>query len=119
VILCVWQNVHQAGFLATRKQLQQALASGCLHGKYEYHWSYHSIEAADTELYFRCGFMKVIPLSPRVGADGTVTASLKPFALHHLPNKYVKEGVTLVDKFHLTADALLQWLSICHARGEE
>ena len=89
-----------------------------------YHWSYHSIETADTELYFRCGLMKAIPLTPlhTTASAGRPDRSehvehgdvtLAPFLIHHMPNKYVKEGTQLVDKFHLTADMLLHWLSMC------
>lgn len=70
-------------------------------------------------MYFRCGFMKVIPLhGDRVPNDLEAghtkpVFSLKPFCIHHMPNKYVKEGVTLIDKFHLTVDGLLRWLDVC------
>lgn len=64
------QNVHQAGFVATQQQLAAAQASGCLTLLYSPHWAYHEIEAADTQLYFQCGLMKVVPL--QVGGGGLV-----------------------------------------------
>ncbi len=109
------QNIHQAGFVATRKQLQHALARECLPDRYSYHWSYHEIEAADSQLYFDCGFMKVVPLEPTFTAAGISDGgvSLQAFLLHHAPNKYVQEGVHVVDKFYLTAALLERWLSMC------
>lgn len=130
--------MHQGGFLATQRQLQTALASGCLAREYHYHWSYGPIETADTELYFRCGLMKVMPLetgthlcaplceaaSPPccVGplcimlcfiADvDTGVTTLAPYLIHHLPDKYVREG-TEQHKFHITAQLLLRWLGGC------
>ena len=122
--------MHQGGFVATRQQLLVAGARGCLHDHYVYHWSYHEIETADTELYFRCKFMKVIPIS---AADATLAASLENggqrqarkqmehghgvlqnFLVHHMPNKYVKEG-TIMDKFFMTDDMLIRWLDECEA----
>jgi hypothetical protein len=64
------QNVHQAGFVATRLQLEAATASGCLTIAYWPHWAYHQIEAADTQLYFQCGLMKVMPLEVTPAALG-------------------------------------------------
>lgn len=105
--------------MATRQQLLESLSSRCLHDHYVHHWSYHEIETADTELYFRCGLMKVIPLSPgflasQSNSSAAAPVVLDPFLIHHLPDKYVKEG-TFHDKFHLTADLLLRWLSQCAA----
>ncbi len=68
MFLRVWclQNVHQAGFMATRVQLETAAAAGCLTRVYEVpHWFYPRIETADSQLYFQCGFMKVVPLEVR------------------------------------------------------
>ncbi len=157
----VSQNVHQGGFVSTRVQLAAALAQGCLHDHYAFHWSYHEIETADTELYFRCNLMKVTPVSisstapeamqsmstsaiDRSGAQRSTTGScstgasctdstanssqpvnapharasvqtsvLSRFLVHHMPDKYVKEGTASVDKFFLTDDMLSAWLSRC------
>ncbi len=61
------QVVHQGGFLATRAQLAAAASSGCLPAAYHPgHWFYGPIESADSQLYYECGFMKVVPLEVRV-----------------------------------------------------
>lgn len=56
------QNVHEAGFILTRAQWTFAVGSGCVQRRARWHWSYQTIEAADTEPFFRCGWTKVIPL---------------------------------------------------------
>ena len=76
----VEQNVHQGGFLATRSQIQRALARGCLTSTYTPHWAYHEIETADTQLYYQCELMKVVPLPPEPTDTGTVTASVASVA---------------------------------------
>ena len=63
--------------MATRVQLETAAAAGCLTRVYEVsHWFYGRIETADSQLYFQCGFMKVVPLEVR---------SVVPHFLHGCP----------------------------------
>jgi hypothetical protein len=60
------QVVHQGGFLATRAQLATVATRSCLRPAYHPgHWFYGTIESVDSQLYFECGFMKVVPLEVR------------------------------------------------------
>ncbi len=69
-------NEHAACYLLTRKQLQQALASGGFLVA-PYQGKYDLACTAATDPYTRCGFRKLICIS-----------HLDDFLLHHLPDKY-------------------------------
>jgi hypothetical protein len=119
--------MHQGGFVATNAQLMRAIDLNCLpqsldtSGK---HWAFGDMEAADSQLYYQCGFMKVVPIGSASGASGAQAAVVLRLALaeeatiHHTPDKYVSQrGIRYTNpnaySFPLTWDGLLRWTQMC------
>jgi SAM-dependent methyltransferase len=78
-------NEHAACYLLTREQLRAAIASGgFLRPMYEE--GYDLACTASTDPYTSCGFRKVLLIS-----------DWRDFLIHHLPDRYVNEGIGLAD----------------------
>jgi hypothetical protein len=86
--------------MATKQQVRQAVSRGCLPEAYAPHWYYDERCTAATELYFRCGLMKVVPLD-----------EVERFLVHHMPNNYAQNPARKYTK--MSVGQLLRWVGTC------
>ncbi len=56
-------NPMQGGFMATAGHMRTAQQRQCLQSSERRHWAHDSATVAYSQLYFACGFLKVVPLS--------------------------------------------------------
>jgi hypothetical protein len=68
--------------MASRAQLATAVSRRCFSSTNNpRHWFHGDIEAADSQLYFQCGFMKVVPLEVCEGSHVVLWIEVLPLLL--------------------------------------
>ena len=92
--------MHAGVWIATSAQLETALKVGCLSNSYTPHWFYGPLEAAASELYYRCDMMKVVPVE-----------DIESFAIHHMPDKFIQQSSERDTA--MTMSQLSRWASSC------
>ena len=98
-------NQHSGCFIATRQQLNKAIASGGFLVK-PYMGTYGMLEGAASDIYTRCGFRRLICIS-----------RIHDFIVPHLPNKYYQKMGIPLEEFEFQVRFLRNLYQNGHWRG--